>query len=87
MDKVVRLSERVVVTKSGISNAAVMGADKFESRMETLELLSNPKAGIVLKQGIKEAKVGEFHSFKTALVKRIDGHTSHGTSSQNPQGF
>ena len=41
-----------------------MGADEFESWVETLELLSNPKAVKSLKQGLKEAKAGKFHSFK-----------------------
>jgi PHD/YefM family antitoxin component YafN of YafNO toxin-antitoxin module len=32
--------------------------------VETLELLSNPKAVKYLKQGLKEAKAGKLHSFK-----------------------
>ena len=64
VDKVGRLSERVVVTKNGRPKAVVMGADEFESWVETLELLSNPKAVKALKQGLKEAKTGKFHSFK-----------------------
>lgn len=64
VDKAGRLSERFVVTKNGTPKAVVMGADEFESWVETLELLSNPKAVKSLKQGLKEAKVGKFHSFK-----------------------
>ena len=64
VDKVGRLSERVVVTKNGRPKAVVMGADEFESWVETLELFSNPKAVKALKQGLKEAKTGKFHSFK-----------------------
>ena len=56
VDRAGRLSERVVVTKNGRSEAVVMGADEFESWVETLELLSNPKAVKSLKQGLKEAK-------------------------------
>lgn len=41
-----------------------MGVDEFESWVETLELLSNPKAVKSLKQGLKEAKARKFHSFK-----------------------
>jgi PHD/YefM family antitoxin component YafN of YafNO toxin-antitoxin module len=44
-----------------------MGADEFESWVETLELLSNPKAVKSLKQGLKEAKTGKLHSFKDAF--------------------
>ena len=44
-----------------------MGADEFESWVETLELLSNPKAVKSLKQGLKEAKSWKPHSFKDAF--------------------
>jgi antitoxin YefM len=67
VDRAGRLSERVVVTKNGRPEAVVMGADEFESWVETLELLSNPKAVKSLKQGLKEAKAGKFHSFKAAF--------------------
>ena len=64
VDRAGRLSERVVVTRNGRPEAVVMGVDEFESWVETLELLSNPKAVKSLKQGLKEAKAGKFHSFK-----------------------
>jgi prevent-host-death family protein len=64
VDKAGRLSERFVVTKNGTPKAVVMGADEFESWVETLELLSNPKAVKALKQGLKEAKAGKLRSFK-----------------------
>ena len=64
VDRAGRLSERIVVTKNGRPKAVVMGADEFESWVETLELLSNPKAVKSLKQGLKEAKAGKLHSFK-----------------------
>ena len=44
-----------------------MGVDEFEDWVETLELLSNPKAAKSLKQGLKEAKAGKFRSFKDAF--------------------
>ena len=44
VDKADRLSERFIVTKNGTPKAVVMGAEEFESWVETLELLSNPKA-------------------------------------------
>ena len=64
VDRAGRLSERIVVTKNGRPEAVVMGAEEFESWVETLELLSNPKAVKSIKQGLKEAKAGKFHSFK-----------------------
>jgi antitoxin YefM len=64
VDKVDRLSQRYVVTKNGVPKAVVMSAEEFESWVETLELMSNPKAVKALEQGLKEAKAGKFKSFK-----------------------
>lgn len=44
-----------------------MDMEEFESWIETLEFLSNPKAVKALEQGLKEAKAGTFYSFKEAL--------------------
>ena len=67
VEKVDRLSQRYVVTKNGIPKAVVMSAEEFESWVETLELMSNPKAVKALEQGLKEAKSGKFKSFKTVF--------------------
>lgn len=67
VERVDRLSERYVVTKNGVPKAVVMSADEFESWMETLELLANPKAVKALDQGLKEAKAGKFRSFEEAF--------------------
>lgn len=64
VDRADRLSERYIVTKNGTPKAVVMGADEFESWVETLELMANPKAVKALDQGLKEAKTGKFRSFK-----------------------
>lgn len=40
---------------------------EIESWLETLEFLSNPQAVKALEQGLKEAKVGKFHSFEEAF--------------------
>lgn len=64
VDRADRLSERFIVTKNGTPKAVVMGAEEFESWVETLELLSNPKAVKSLEQGLKEAKAGKFRPFK-----------------------
>ena len=75
VDRAGRLSERIVVTKNGRPEAVVMGADEFESWVETLELLSNPKAVKSIKQGLKEAKAGKFHSFKAAFGEEQGGES------------
>jgi prevent-host-death family protein len=65
--RVGRLSERVIVTKNGTPKAVVMSVEEFESWVETLEFLSNPKAVRALKQGLKEAKARKLVSFKDAF--------------------
>lgn len=64
VDRVDQLSDRYIVTKNGTPKAVVMSAEEFESWVETLEFMSNPKAVKALNQGLKEAKAGKFHSFK-----------------------
>jgi antitoxin YefM len=64
VDRVDQLSDRYIVTKNGTPKAVVMSAEEFESWVETLEFMSNPKAVKALKQGLKEAKAGKFHSFR-----------------------
>lgn len=64
VDRVDQLSDRYIVTKNGTPKAVVMSAEEFESWVETLEFISNPKAVKALEQGLKEAKTGKFHSFK-----------------------
>lgn len=64
VDKADRLSERFIVTKNGTPKAVVLGMEEFESWVETLELLSNPKAVKSLEQGLKEAKARKLRSFK-----------------------
>ena len=64
VDNADRLSERVIVTKNGTPKAVVMGAEEFETWVETLELLSNPQAVKALEQGLKEAKAGKLRSIK-----------------------
>lgn len=64
VDKADRLSERFVVTKNGMPKAVVMSADEFDSWVETLELLSNPRAVKALEQGLKQAKAGKLRSFE-----------------------
>lgn len=64
VDRVDQLSDRYIVTKNGTPKAVVMSAEEFESWVETLEFMSNPKAVKALEQGLREAKAGKLHSFK-----------------------
>ena len=64
VDKADRLSERFVVTRNGLPKAVVMSAEEFDSWVETLEFMSNPKAVKALEQGLREAKAKKVRSFK-----------------------
>ena len=64
VEKADRLSDRFIVTKNGLPKAVVMSADAFDSWVETLELLSNPKAVKALERGLKQAKTGKLRSFE-----------------------
>jgi antitoxin YefM len=64
VDRVDQLSDRYIVTKNGTPKAVVMSAEEFESWVETLEFMSNPKAVKALEQGLREAKARKLHSFK-----------------------
>lgn len=44
IDEVAGTHERVVVTKNGSPVAVILAVDDYESLMETLEVLSDPKA-------------------------------------------
>ena len=66
VDRADRLSEKFVVTKNGTPRAVLMSAEEFESWIETLELMSNPKTVKALEQGVKEAKSRKLASFKEA---------------------
>jgi hypothetical protein len=78
---------RGLVTKNGRPKAVVMGADEFESWVETLELLSNQKAVKSLKQGLKESKPEIFTPSKTPSVRSSEVSTSHTASPQRSQGW
>jgi prevent-host-death family protein len=56
VDKADRLSERFVVTRNGLPKAVVVSAEEFESWVETLEFMSNPKAVKALEQGLSEQR-------------------------------
>ncbi len=58
------------MTKNGTPKAVLMSVEEFESWVETMEFLSNPKAVKALKQGLKEAKAGKVVSFRDAFAEK-----------------
>ena len=47
-----------------------MRAEEFDSWVETLELMSNPRAVKALERGVKEAKAGKLRSFKNVFDEK-----------------
>ena len=84
VDRVDRLSERFVVTKNGTPRAVLMSAEEFESWVETLEIMSNPKTVKALNQGIKEAKAKNFPPLRTCLAKGSEKNSPHTSGSKRP---
>ncbi len=66
-----RLSERFVVTKNGTPRAVLMSVEEFEIWVESLELMSNPKAVKNLEKGLKEAKSRKVASFKEVFGEEL----------------
>jgi len=68
IDRVDRKLDRFVITKRGKPVAVLLGADDYESLMETLELLADPKAMAGLRRGEAELRKGKTRSWQD--VKR-----------------
>jgi antitoxin YefM len=49
-----------ILTENGKAKAVVMSADEYESLIETIELLSDPKAMENIKQAEKELERGDY---------------------------
>jgi antitoxin YefM len=86
IDNADHLSERFIVTKNGTPKAVVMGAEEYESWIETLELLSNPKAVKALRQGLKDAKAGKVRS-RMCSAKISETNQTDPSGRQRSQGF
>ncbi len=71
VDRSDRLSERFVVTKNGTPRAVLMSVEEFESWVESLELMPNPKAVKTLEKGLKEAKSRKVASFKEVFGEEL----------------
>jgi antitoxin YefM len=73
IESAVTTHERFEVTRNGNRVAVLMSADDYDSLMETLDILSNPEEVEALRQGLAEAKAGEFYTeaeVRAALIAR-----------------
>ncbi len=62
-----RLYDRCIITKKGKPEAVLMSYEEFEGWLETLEIMSNPKAVKRIKEARVRVKKGEVVSFEEAF--------------------
>jgi antitoxin YefM len=55
--------DAIAITKNGVPEAVLLSMKKFESLLETLEILSDEKAMKSIKRSIKEAQQGKWVDF------------------------
>jgi antitoxin YefM len=61
IDEVTGTHERVTVTKNGSPVAVILAVEDYESLMETLEILSDPKAMADIRQAEAQMRDGEVY--------------------------
>jgi antitoxin YefM len=73
IDEVAGTHERVTVTKNGIPVAIILAVEDYESLMETLEILSDPRAGTEIRRAEQEMAAGKVYDeadVRAALAAR-----------------
>lgn len=60
-------SGRFVITRAGRPAAVLMNADEYEGWLETLALVSDPKARAELREAMRELEAGRGHSFEEVV--------------------
>ena len=72
IEQVDRKLDRFIITKRGRPVAVLLSADDYESLMETLDILADPKALASLRKGEADARSGKTRSWgdvKKSLAK------------------
>ena len=59
IDEVAGTHERVTVTKNGSPVAVILAVEDYESLVETLEILSDPKATVEIREAESQMNDGE----------------------------
>jgi antitoxin YefM len=73
IDEVAGTHERVTVTKNGSPVAVILAVEDYESLMETLEILSDPRAGTEIRRAEEEMATGKVYGegdVRAALAAR-----------------
>ncbi len=64
---VAHLYDRCIITKKGKPEAVLMSYEEFEGWLETVEIMSSPKAARRIREARAKAKQGEVVSFEEAF--------------------
>jgi antitoxin YefM len=62
-----QLYDRCIITKKGRPEAVLMNYEEFEGWLETMEIMSSPKAAKRIREARAKAKEGEIVSFEEAF--------------------
>lgn len=74
VDEAVRTHQRVEVTRQGRRAAVILGAEDYDSLIETLDILSDPELVREIREAEAEAERGEVYS----LEEVTEGMRAHG---------
>ena len=61
IDEVAGTHERVTITKNGSPVAVILAVEDYESLMETLAILSDPRAGAEIRRAEEEMAAGNVY--------------------------
>jgi antitoxin YefM len=73
IEEVAGTHERVTVTKNGSPVAVILAVEDYESLMETVEILSDPRAGTEIRRAEEEMAAGKVYDeadVRAALAAR-----------------
>src|SRR3954454_12330030 len=88
IDEVAGTHERVTVTKNGSPVAVILAVEDYESLVETLEILSDPKATVEIREAESQMNDGEVYDeadVRAALAARRRGGNRRPTPSSCPR--
>ena len=72
IERIDRRLDRFVITKRGRPIAVMLSVDDYDSLMETLDILADPKAMAGLRKGehdIRKGRTRSWHDVKKSLAK------------------
>jgi len=70
-DVVKSRAKYIITNKQGEPQAAVVAVEELESLIETLDLLTNPRAVRALKRAEKEVKLGRLFSHEEVFGRKL----------------